>query len=143
VTTTAEVFLGLIAFAVVVMAVVQVGVVVVLVRLARRVDVLASKVEHEIVPVAQRLQAVAESLQHASHLAGVQVERVDRLFSGISRRTEETLGVVQHAIVGPIREMSAVLAAVRGVAGVFRAVRQGGASRQASRFDEEDPLFIG
>lgn len=142
-TTTAEVFLGLIAFAVVVMAVVQVGVIIVLVRLARRVDALATKVEHEIAPVAQRLQAVAESLQHASHLAGVQVERVDRLFASLSRRTEETLGIMQHAIVGPIREMSAVMAAIRGVVGAFRAVRQGNGSRQASRFDEEDPLFIG
>jgi hypothetical protein len=143
VTTTAEVLLGLIALAVVVMAVVQVAVVIVLARLARRVDSLASKVEHELVPVANRLQLVAQSLQHATDLAAVQVERVDRLLAGVSRRTEETLGVVQHAIVGPIREMMGVVAAVRGVVGAFRAVRQGGNPRQASRFDEEDPLFIG
>ena len=142
-TTTAEVFLAIIALAVVVMAGVQVAVTVVLLRLSKRVDTLATRVETELVPVADRLRLVAESLQQATSLAAVQVERVDRLLAGVSRRTEETLGVVQHAIVGPIREIMGVVAAIRGVVGAFRAVRQGGSSRAASRFDEEDPLFIG
>ncbi len=138
-----DVFLGLIALAVLVMAAVQVVVVVVLLRLSRRVDVLATRVETELVPVATRLTAVAESLQRVTGLAAVQMERVDGMLAGVSRRTEETLGVVQHAIVGPIRELMAVVAAIRGVVGAFKAVRQGGQSRAASRFDDEDPLFIG
>lgn len=136
-------FLGLIAFAVLVMATVQVAVVLVLLRLSRRVDVLATRVETELVPVADRLKVVAESLQRVSGLAAVQMERVDGLLAGVSRRTDETLGVVQHAIVGPIRELLAVVAAIRGVVGAFKSVRQGGQSRAAARFDDEDPLFIG
>ncbi len=139
----ADVFLGVIALAVVVMATVQVAVVLVLLRLSRRVDALATRVEAELGPLAERLRLVAERLQQATSLAAVQVERVDRLLAGVSKRTEETLGVVQHAIVGPIRELVAVAAAVRGVVTAFRAVRGGGGGRQTPRFDDEDPLFIG
>ncbi len=138
-----DVFLGVIALAVVVMATVQVVVVLVLLRLSKRVDALATRVETELGPLAERLRLVADHLQHATSLAAVQVERVDRLLAGVTKRTEETLGVVQHAIVGPIRELMAVVAAVRGVVTAFRAVREGRAGRQASRFDDEDPLFIG
>ena len=56
------------------MAAVQVGVVIVLLRLARRVDVLATRVETELGPLAERLLAVAGNLQQASSLAAVQVE---------------------------------------------------------------------
>jgi hypothetical protein len=140
---TSEVFLGLIAVAAVVMAVVQVLVVIALMRLSRRVDALATRVETELGPLAERLRAVAEHLQYATSLAAVQVERVDKLLACVARRTEETLGLVQHAIITPIREIMAVVAAVRGVASAFQTVRKGGGGRSASRFDEEDPLFIG
>lgn len=136
-------FLGVIAVAVAVMAIVQVGVIVVLLRLSRRVDAAATLVEREIGPLAERLKVVAENLQHATGLAAAQVERVDRLLAAVSRRTEETLGVVQHAIVGPVREAMSVVAAIRGVAGALRALRRGDTARPPSRFDEEDPLFIG
>ena len=60
-----SVFLGIIAFAVLVMAAVQVGVVIVLLRLSRRVDVLATRVETELDPLAERLLAVADNLRQA------------------------------------------------------------------------------
>ena len=138
-----SVFLGIIAFAVLVMAAVQVGVVIVLLRLSRRVDVLATRVETELGPLAERLLTVADNLRQASSLAAVQVERVDRMLASITRRAEDTMGVVQHAIVEPIREVMGVVAAVRGVMGAVRGMRGGDAPRSASRFDEEDPLFIG
>ena len=141
--TSSEVFLGLIAGAVVVIAAVQVGMVVVLLRVSRRVDALAAQVERELTPLATRLRAVADNLQQATSLAAVQVERVDRMLASVSRRTEETLGVVQHAIVGPVREVMAVIAAIRGVTSAFRSIRGGDKARAAARFDEEDPLFIG
>jgi two-component sensor histidine kinase len=136
-------FLGLIAAAAVVMAVVQVGVIVVLVRLARRVEEVSHRVEREIAPLAERLTRVADNLQQATSLASVQVERVDRLLSSASRRAEETMGLIQGAVVGPMREGLAVIAAIRGVIGAFKSVRDGDGGRGSSRFDDEDPLFIG
>lgn len=136
-------FLGLIAAAAVVMAVVQVGVIVVLVRLARRVEEVSHRVEREIAPLAERLTRVADNLQQATSLASVQVERVDRLLSSATRRAEETMGLIQGAVVGPMREGLAVIAAIRGVVGAFKSFRDGDGGRGSSRFDDEDPLFIG
>ena len=136
-------FLGLIAAAAVVMAVVQVGVIVVLMRLARRVEEVSQRVEREIAPLAERLTLVADNLQLATSLAAVQVERVDRLLSSATRRVEETMGLIQGAVVGPMREGLAVIAAIRGVVGAFKSFRGGDGGRGSSRFDDEDPLFIG
>ena len=136
-------FLGLIAIATVVMAVVQIGLIVMVVRLVRRVDALSAQVEREIGPLAARLAHVADNLQHATGLATVQIERLDRLFAGASKRADETLSLVQGAVVGPLREGLAVVAALRGVIGAVRSFRRGGAAKTAARFDDEDPLFIG
>ena len=139
-----HVFLGLIAFSTLVMALVQIGVIVFVARLAQRVDDLSRQIQREIGPLAERLTAVAESLQHASSLAAVQVDRVDKLFSSASRRAEETMSLVQGAVVGPIREGLAVIAAIRGVVGAVRSFRgRDAGARGAGRFDDEDPLFIG
>ena len=136
-------FLGLIAVATVVMAVVQILLIVVAIRLSKRVDVMSSQVQRELGPLVERLTRVADNLQQASGLATVQVERLDRFFAGASRRADDTMSLVQGAVVGPIREGLAVIAAVRGVAAALRAFRGTRASRAASKFDDEDPLFIG
>jgi two-component sensor histidine kinase len=136
-------FLGLIAVATVVMAVVQVSLIIMAIRLARRVDVISSQVQRELGPLVERLTRVADNLQHASGLAGVQVERLDRLFAGASRRADDTMSLVHGAVVGPIREGLAVVAAVRGIVAALRSFRGTRESRAASKFDDEDPLFIG
>lgn len=137
------VFLGLIAVGTLAMAVCQIALLFSLKRLTRRVDTLSTQVEREIGPLAERLSRVADNLQQASRLAAVQVERVDRLFAGASKRADETMSLVHGAVVGPIREGLAVIAAVRGVVGAIRSFRGGGSSRPAAKFDDEDPLFIG
>jgi hypothetical protein len=137
------VFLGLIALSTVVMAVVQIGVIIYVARLSKRVGGLSSQIEREIGPLAERLKGIADNLQHATSLANVQVERVDRLLSGAARRADETMSLVQGVVVGPIREGLAVIAAVRGVIGALRSFRGGGTGRSSARFDDEDPLFIG
>lgn len=137
------VFLGVIALATVAMAVGQVGMLISLLRLSKRVDAMSVRVEREIGPLAERLTRVAENLQQASNLAAVQVERIDRLFAGATKRADQTMSLVQGAVVGPIREGLAVIAAVRGVVGAIRSLRGSRTSRAASKFDDEDPLFIG
>jgi len=136
-------FLGLIAVATVVMAVVQVFLVIMAVRLAKRVDVVSTQVQRELGPLVERLTRVADNLQHASGLATVQVERLDRFIAGASKRADATVSLMHGAVVGPIREGLAVIAAVRAVVAAFRSLRGDRASRPASRFDDEDPLFIG
>jgi len=143
VSAASTVFLGVIALATVAMAVGQVGMLISLLRLSKRVDAMSVRVEREIGPLAERLTRVAENLQQASNLAAVQVERIARLFAGATKRADQTMSLVQGAVVGPIREGLAVIAAVRGVVGAIRSLRGSRTSRAASKFDDEDPLFIG
>jgi hypothetical protein len=141
-----DVFLGVIAAATVTMAVVQVGVVVFALKLSRRVDALATRLETEIGPIAERLRSVSENARQASALAAVQVERIDRLLSSLTVRVDETVRLLQQSVVGPLREGMAVVAAVRGVVTAFRSFRSAGDGLRedpGARFDEEDPLFIG
>ena len=137
------VFLGVIAAATVTVAVVQIGLFLAALRLTRRVEALSTQVERELGPLAVKLGQVAGNLQQASALATVQVERLDRLFAGASKRADDTMSLVHGAVVGPIREGLALVAAVRGVVGAFRAFRRGSPGRATPKFDDEDPLFIG
>ena len=137
------VFLGVIAAATVTVAVVQIGLFLAALRLTRRVEALSTQVERELGPLAVKLGQVAGNLQQASALATVQIERLDRLFAGASKRADDTMSLVHGAVVGPIREGLALVAAVRGVVGAFRAFRRGSPGRATPKFDDEDPLFIG
>jgi hypothetical protein len=60
-----DVFLGIIALAVAVMAAIQVGAIIVAARLARRVDRLATQIEQDIKPVFQNLQALTTEAARA------------------------------------------------------------------------------
>jgi len=135
----AELFLGVIAAATVTMAVVQIAIVVAAGRLARRVDRLADRMEHELVPLFTSLNAIGRDASRAAALASAQVERVDRLFADLALRVEETVSSVQTTVLGPAREGRALLRAFR--AG-FATLRSLAAARRARRGDDEDALFI-
>lgn len=135
------VFLGVIAVATLLMALLQVGAVVAVARVVKRVDRLATEVRGEIRPLIARAQDIAEDASRAASLAAAQVERVDAMMADMTRRVDETATVLQRAIVGPAREGVAVLAALRAGFAALRGTRQ--APSAGSRFEEEDALFIG
>jgi hypothetical protein len=133
-------FLGVIALATLVMAVIQVGVIVFALRVAKRVDALTSQVEHEIKPLLANLTEVSQNAVRASSLAAAQVERVDHLTANLTQRVDETFTLVQAAIIGPVREGRAMISAVRAAVAAFRELR---AARARARMEDEDALFIG
>jgi hypothetical protein len=135
----AVVFLGIIAVATLLTAVVQVGVLVAASRLARRLEALAERLEHDLKPVVGHLETIGRDAARAAALATAQVERADRLFADVSRRVEQTLDGAQSALAGPAREGAAVLAGIRAALAALRDIRSG-SSRQRS--EEEDALFI-
>src|SRR5262249_4167503 len=79
VTPTGELFLGIIAFAVVIMALVQVGAIMAGFRLAKRVDQIAKQLDEDIKPLLANLTAMSEEAARAASLAARQVERVDQV----------------------------------------------------------------
>ena len=149
------IFLGVIASATLVMALVQIGVVVVAAKVARQAQQAASKaqetlataqqtiasVREEIRPLIAKANDIADEASKVATMATAQVHKVDRLVTDLTKRVDETSALVQQAIVTPAREGLAIIAAVKATLGALRV----GADwrRRTSRSEEEDPLFIG
>ena len=137
-----EVFLGVIAASVVVMALVQLGTIVVAARAARRLDRLASLLEHDIRPVVASLQALTADAARATALAAAQVERADRLFSDVAVRVEQMLAAVQDTLIAPAREGFAWLSGLKAVLTAFLDTKRSSRPRRGGVEDDE-ALFIG
>jgi hypothetical protein len=137
-----DIFLGIIAVSVLVMAAVQVVVAVLALRAAERMTRLTSQLEQDIRPVVANLQAVAADVARATTVAAAQVEHADRLFTDFAGRLDETLAAVQSTVLSATRGSGAWLAGLKAALGVLRDLRQSPRPRSAS-VEEEDPLFIG
>ena len=144
-TDTGELFLGIIAFAVVVMAAIQVAAIVAGIRLARRVDQLATQLDQEIKPLIANLSALSSEAARAAALAAKQAERLDKVFGEMVDRVDKTLAVAQEFITGPARQGMAIMSGVKAVIDSFRGIREASRRRNAPRaaIDEEESLFIG
>lgn len=135
------VFLGVIAVATLVMAVVQIGVIVAAGRVARRVERLADQVEREVKPLIGHLNTIGAEAARAASLAAAQVDRADRLFADVAVRVDQALNSVQASIGAPAREGRALISAFKAAFQAVRDLRHNGRSRQ-SRSEDEDALFI-
>ena len=135
-------FLGVIAFATLVMALIQVGAIVAALRVARQAQAALDSVQQEIRPLLARASAVVDEASRTAAIATAQAQKVDVLLTDLSRRVEETAAVVQEAIVRPAREGFAIVAAIRAALGAVRGFR-GERPRHGRGAEEEDPLFIG
>jgi len=137
-----DLFLGVIAAATLVMALVQVGAVIAALRLSRQAQQAIQSVHQEVKPLLARAQSIAEEASRTVALATAQAQKVDRLITDLSQRIDETSTVVQDAIITPAREGLAIVAAVKATLTALRGVRELGA-RNGRHAEEEDPLFIG
>ncbi len=135
-------FLGTIAVATLIMAVVQIGAIVVAARVARQAQRTLNTVHSEIRPLIAKASAVADEASRTAALASLQMQKIDSLITDLSRRVDETTTIVQQAIITPAREGMAILAAVKAGLAAIRGL--GDLRRGSSRTEEqEDPLFIG
>jgi hypothetical protein len=137
-----ELFLGIIAVAVLVMAAIQVAAVVLAARTARRVDRLADRLEQDLRPIVTNLQTMTSEAARASALAVAQLERADPLFSDLGTRVEQILVAVQDTLIAPAREGFAWLAGLKAALSAFRELRES-TPASAPAVDEDDALFIG
>ena len=144
-TTAAELFLGIIALSVLVMAVIQVGALVAGVRLARRVEQVSRQIDQEIKPLLSNLAEVAAEAARTASLASRQVERVDALFSDVAARVDESLATARQFVGGPAKSGMAVVAGLQAAFSAFRGIREAPRRRRNLRpgLDDEDSLFIG
>ena len=144
-TGTGELFLGIIALSVVVMAATQVAAIFAGLRLARRVDELAMQLDQEIKPLIANLTTLSSEAARAAALAAKQAERLDRVFGEMVERVDKTLEAAQEFVTGPARQGMAIMTGVKAVVDAFRGLREASRRRSAPRpaMDEEESLFIG
>ena len=142
---TGELFLGIIAFAVLIMALIQSAAIVAGIRLAKRVDQMATQLDQEIKPLIANLTAMSSEAARAAALAAKQAERLDRVFGEMIQRVDVTLAAAQEFVTGPARQGMAIMSGVKAVIDAFRGLRESSRRRAASRpaVDEEESLFIG
>ena len=138
-TDRAEIFLGVIAAATLVTAIAQVGVLVAAGLLARRIERLTDRIDRELTPIFEQVNAIGRDASRAASLAAAQVERADRLFADFVQRVEKLMSTVQVTVGGTAREGAAILAGFRAALTVMREMRAG---RARARAEDEDGLFI-
>jgi hypothetical protein len=144
VSVAAELFLGVIALSVLVMAAIQVGALMAGLRLARRVEQLSRQVDQDIKPLIANLTSLTAEAARSAELASRQVERVDRLFSDLTLRVDQTLAVAQQFVQGPARNGMALLSGVQAAVSAFKGIREASRRRRkTSPGVEDDSLFIG
>jgi hypothetical protein len=136
-----QAFLGVIAVATAVMAVMQIGALVVLARVAVQVRDIVATLQTDIRPLIGRANQIAEEASRTAALATAQAQKIDRLVTDLTRRADETSAVVQQAIITPAREGMAIVAALKAGLGALKGMRD--MRGRPGGVDEEDALFIG
>lgn len=137
-----EIFLGLIALATLIMAVIQVGAIIAGARIASQAQKALATVQQDIGPLIAKANAVAEEASRTAAIATAQAQKVDILITDLSQRAEYTAAIVQEAIITPAREGIALAAALKATLGALGRGRDTG-PRHRRQAEEEDPLFIG
>jgi hypothetical protein len=136
-----QVFLAIIAASTALMALMQIGAVVVLARVAGQVRDIVASLQKDIRPLVARANAIGEEAQKTATLATAQAQKIDKLVTDLTRRVDETSAVVQEAILTPAREGMAVVAALKAGLGALRGLRD--YRGREGRVEDEDALFIG
>lgn len=134
-------FLGIIAVSTAIMALIQVGAIIAIVRLAMQVRNLVATIQVDIRPLIARATTLAEEASRTAAIATKQAEKIDTLVTSLAQRVDETAAVVQEAIVTPAREGLAIVAALKAGITALRGMRIP-RGRQAG-VEDEDALFIG
>ena len=138
-----QVFLGVIAVATALMAIIQIGAIVVLARVAGQVQEIVGTIKTDIRPLIARANAIAEEASRTATLATAQAQKIDQLVTDLTRRVDETSAVIQQAIITPAREGMALIAGLKAGFGILKGLGMKDMRGRHGGVDDEDALFIG
>ena len=139
-------WLAIIAISTLVMALVQVGAIIAGAMVVRQLQARLARVEQQVQsqvqPLVDRLTVISADAARLSALAVKQAQTVDVAVTSAAHRVDQTLAVVQNAVVAPAREGMALASALRAAVG---SIRKGSVTRRRPKGsgDEDDALFIG
>ncbi len=136
--TWATVFLGIIAVATLVTAILQVVVLVAAAQLVRRVGRFVDIIEQDVRPIIASIGNIARDASRIASLAAAQVERADQMLSTAVRQIEDLLAHIQALVTNTLREGNALMIGVRAVMAAIRAFQV----RRRRRGEDDEALFI-
>jgi hypothetical protein len=136
-----DLFLGIIALATLLMALIQVGAIIAAARFGRRMQQMVVSIQEEVRPLIARANSVAEEASKTAIISSAQAQKIDTLVTDLTRRVDETSLVVQQAVVTPARETLALVAGLKAGLAALRGLRD--FRGRPGRVEDEDPLFIG
>jgi hypothetical protein len=145
--TVGVVFLGLIALS----SLVQGTLLILLarggLRLSRRVQDLQERMEREVKPILDDVNAVAANVTLVSDLAVAQARRLQDVIAETTRRVEETRDEIKGVLAHPVAAVGDAVAFLKGIRRGLEVYRQlGGFEAQtkgaARRYAEDEHLFI-
>ncbi len=134
-----NIWLAIIAISTLLMAVIQVGAIVAGAIAARRLQARVARLETQMQPLLERIHTISADATRISALAVKQAEKADVAFTSAASRMDQTLAVVQNAVVAPAREGMALAAAVRAAVGSLKK----GPARRKPTGEDDDAMFIG
>jgi len=138
VSTWATVFLGIIAMATLVTAVLQVVLLVAGWQLVRRITKFVEDIERDVRPILGHLNSITRDASRVASLAVAQVERADQLLSSAVVRVEDLLGNLSAIVVKTMREGNMLVTGIRAVMAAIQAFR----GRRRGRGEDDEALFI-
>ena len=115
-----EVFLGVIAVATLVMALIQVCLVIAGIIAVKRMYEMLLRVENTVKPVLAHVDDLVMDATASVAAVRVQIDRVEQQAVQVLKRTEQAVQRVQDYLVAPAREGMALAAGARAVFGAFR-----------------------
>jgi len=138
VSTWATVFLGIIAMATLVTAILQVVLLVAAAQLVRRVGRFVDIIEEDVRPLIASVSSIARDASRVASLAAAQVERADQALSNTVLRVEELLAHVQALVANTLRDGNTLMMGIRAVMAAIRAFQ----GRRRRRSEDDEALFI-
>lgn len=138
------VFMGVMAASLAIMASIQVGLIMVGIRVARQMTAATEELRREVRPLVEKAHRIADEAARATSLATQQVERLDRFMATTTDRIDDTLSTVQGIMAGPVRQASTAVTAFRAVMSIVREwnSRRPRDARRHAR-EDDDALFVG
>jgi hypothetical protein len=138
VSTWATVFLGIIAMATLVTAILQVVLLVAGWQLVRRLTTFVEVMERDVRPILGHVNDIARDASRIASLAAAQVERADQVLNTAVVRIEELLANLSGMVVNALREGNALMMGIRAVLAAIQAFR----GRRRRRSEDDEALFI-
>ena len=99
-----DTYLAVIAVAVALMAVIQVAVVVVAMRAAKRVNETVGRFEEDVRPILTNLKAMSADAARTASIASAQAQRAEQLIGDLTTRVNNTVAAVESTVISPARE---------------------------------------